>query len=184
MPGVDVPMYGPDGEECGQQFITPLDCRNEMLRKGRNRSGSKAGLFLPDGKTPDDDVIVIVEEFKDAAAVLGLGFAGIGYPGPSLPERFAPMLTGKTVVLIPDLDKAGQDGARQTSARLVTVTKEVLVARLPGEVKPSKGDDVRDVLGREDGVRTVRDADRHFRNAGQTARCACRASRWFCGCSG
>ena len=61
------------------------------------------------------------------------------------------------VIIVPDLDKGGMDGADATAKVLHGVAKSVRIARLPGEVVESKGKDVRDIL-REQGENAVRKA--------------------------
>ena len=61
------------------------------------------------------------------------------------------------IVLVPDLDTAGQAGAQLTGGRLAEIAANVRVARLPGEIVEKSGDDVRDVLSRADGEKLVRD---------------------------
>src|SRR6266851_5678129 len=72
-----------------------------------------------------------------------------------LAARFARLFQGVEIILIPDRDRAGEDG-RQFSARVLRgVAKSVRIAVLPAEFKESDGEDVRDVLRRPGGRELV-----------------------------
>lgn len=144
--------YGPNGEQCST-FTMGAD------GKGKNAAGKPAGCFLPDGHKPAaGETWIICEGPKDAAAWRSLGFLAIGVPGSAMNKKFAPLLAGVHVILVGDLDTAGQSGVDRTGRVLVGITASIKVARLPGEVKASHGDDVRDVLKRPDGAELVRKA--------------------------
>lgn len=121
--------------------------RHAAESKGLNAPGKSAGIFIGPDFGPGDTVVV-VEGCKDAAALVGLGFIAIGTNGSSLKASFAPMLQGANVIIVHDLDKAGLKGAKQTASRLDGIAADIRIARLPGEMKPKHGDDVRDVLRR------------------------------------
>ncbi|NQV26502.1 MAG: hypothetical protein HQ518_19270, partial [Rhodopirellula sp.] len=89
------------------------------------------------------------------SVLLGLGFNVAGLPTSELNAKYARLFAGCTVVIVPDLDVPGRDGAQKSAGRLAGVAASVRVARLPGELKSSHGDDVRDVLAR-DGEDVVR----------------------------
>ena len=124
--------------------------------KGRFKPGKgSAGLFLPGRPPAAGELWLLVEGCKDSAALTGLGFNACGLPGASLPASFAKLFRGVDVLLVPDLDEAGQNGAHKTAANLFGVAASVRVARLPGEMQKNRGDDVRDVLRKPDGKQLV-----------------------------
>ena len=73
-------------------------------------------------------------------------------------KKFARLFKGVVVVVIPDLDAAGQKGANQTASRLKGVAASVKIARLPGELRETNGIDCRDVLAGPNGEQLVRQA--------------------------
>ena len=89
---------------------------------------------------------------------MGLGFNAAGMPTSYLAAKYARLFSGCHIVLVPDLDTAGQLGAQKTGGHLKGIAASVRVARLPGEIVSRGGDDVRDVLRRPDGERLVREA--------------------------
>jgi hypothetical protein len=156
------PMYGPDGQQCSTFRIDPAS--HGKAGKGLCAKGKPAGVFLPqdsDG-TPrlpqPGETWHVVEGVKDAAALDGLGLLAVGLPTCKLSAKFARMLAGVNVVLVPDRDQAGTDGAEMTAARLHRVAASVRIAALPVEFRASDGADVRDVLAMADGERLVRAA--------------------------
>jgi len=58
----------------------------------------------------------------------------------------AKLLAGLRVAVVPDCDTAGQFGAEKWCRALDGIAGETRVVRLPWEVKPSHGEDVRDFL--------------------------------------
>jgi hypothetical protein len=144
------PMFTVDSDSEGGAGIR--ECSTFTLSpqgKGLNEAGKPAGIFLPiaDGRIPKPgEQWVIVEGVKDAAALWGLGVSAAGLPTAAMNARFAPIFAGCDVVVIPDTDQAGIDGARKTAAALQNVARLVRVAQLPAEIVPSHGSDVRDIL--------------------------------------
>ena len=55
------------------------------------------------------------------------------------------------IILIPDRDRAGEEGSAFTARVLRGVAKSVRITVLPTEFKESDGEDVRDILHRPDG---------------------------------
>lgn len=167
---VEVPVYGPDGAECSR-FAIPLDGGKGLFAKGK-----PAGLFLPhgeDGKVrlpQPGETWATVEGVKDAAALHGLGYHAVGLPTSAMNAKFARLFQGVDVVLVPDLDTAGQKGAAKTAARLRGIAASVKIARLPGEMRESGGLDVRDVLALPDGEALVRQAIDDSQAAGEVVR--------------
>lgn len=156
-----IPCYDPDAEQCSQLTIDP---RGEgKFRKGLLAKGKPAGVFLPhtDGKPrfphPGERWLV-VEGPKDASALHKLGELAIGLPTCQMNAKFARLLAGCHVTIVPDLDMAGQEGSKDTAARLAGVAASVRIARLPGKIEESKGEDVRDILAKRDGEQLVRRA--------------------------
>ena len=69
------------------------------------------------------------------------------------------MFRGADVTIVPDLDDAGRDGAKDTASAFDGIAASVRIARLPGRHKPKDGYDVRDVLHNRDlGEMALRDA--------------------------
>jgi hypothetical protein len=79
-----------------------------------------------------------------------------------LAAKFTRLFAGTEVVLIPDRDRAGEEGSEFSARVLRGVAKSVRIAMLPAEFKESDGDDVRDVLrrlgGREQVIQAIDDA--------------------------
>ena len=144
-----VPVYNEEGEKDGHFDLWPGS-------KGKFKKGGSHGLFLPDRRPRQGETWVVVEGVKDSAALVGMGYWACGLPMCEMAERFVRLFRGIDVILCPDLDKAGQDGCQRSAARLHGEAASVRIATLPGEVIPTGGDDVRDVLAREGGETLVR----------------------------
>ena len=127
--------------------------------KGKFKPGKgNAGLFLP-GRTPEaGETWLLVEGVKDGSALTELGYLAAGLPSASLPASFSELFRGVNIVLVPDLDRAGQSGARKTASFLFGVASSVKLARLRGEMKETGGADVRDTLRKPGGEKLVREA--------------------------
>jgi hypothetical protein len=139
--GVRVPMWGPDLKVCSHIHITPEN------GKGLYSKGKPTGLFFPSQSPEPGERWLIVEGPKDSPVLRSLGYTlTAGLPGNHLHEKFAPLFKGVNVVVIPDCDRAGIQGALTTAANLKGVAASVKIALLPGEVGESNGADVRDVL--------------------------------------
>jgi KaiC/GvpD/RAD55 family RecA-like ATPase len=149
-----VPMYDADMNRVGDFDMSPA---TPELEKGKTVKGSRLGLFV---YTPPvaGDTVVLVEGVKDACALSRIGYKAIGLPTCRMDATFARMFRGCHVVVVPDRDKAGLDGAAVTAANLFGVAASVKIAELPTEYKESGGADVRDVLRNRDGEKKVRDA--------------------------
>ncbi|HPM84554.1 MAG TPA: phage/plasmid primase, P4 family, partial [Candidatus Anammoximicrobium sp.] len=87
-----------------------------------------------------------------------LGLLAVGLSTCKMNAKFAPLFTGVAVVLIPDRDKAGVEGAEISAARLHKAAESVRIGALPVEFKASEGLDVRDVLALPDGEKLLRSA--------------------------
>ncbi len=144
-----LPVYGPDGKSSTSFTMNGRD-------KGRYATGRGSGLFLPEGRVPKPgETWYLVEGVKDAAALYGGAGAGscvAGLPTNSLPVKLAKMFRGVHVTIIPDRDKAGENGAKKTARSLFKGAASVCIATLPTEYKSKGGDDVRDVLRKKDGA--------------------------------
>src|SRR6266851_1876979 len=79
-----------------------------------------------------------------------------------LAARFARLFQGVEIILVPDRDRAGEDGSHFSARVLRGVAKSVRIAVLPAEFKETGGEDVRDVLrqatGRELVLQAITDA--------------------------
>lgn len=154
---IQLPAYGPDGEQCSTCTLKTANS------KGLFAKGTKAGLFFPhsDGKVQlpqSGETWLVAEGPKDAAALHGLGYLACGLNTNRLAAKFARLFRGVHIVLVPDRDRAGVEGAKQSAAVLRGVAASVLTAVLPAEFSENKGADVRDVLRRLDGEGLVRQA--------------------------
>jgi endogenous inhibitor of DNA gyrase (YacG/DUF329 family) len=105
--------------------------------------GSKSALFIPRGRTPQDQPLWIAEGPTDCAALIDLGFWAVGRPACrsgkedviDLVRRRAP----ETVVIMADADPAGRSGASDLARALVLQAPAIHVL-----VPPSGCKDVRD----------------------------------------
>ena len=153
-----VPVYNENGEVHSHFDLTPNS-------KGYFKPGKgSSGLFFP-GRLPQaGEQWLLVEGVKDAAALVGLGYLACGLNTSHMGAKYARLFQDCEIVVVPDLDEAGTRGAQQTSGRLAGIASAVRVARLPGELKASGGDDVRDVIARDgaDAVRAAIDTARLF----------------------
>lgn len=149
---VRVPMHGEDGEIVSW-FTVPES------GKGLCDKGKPSGLFLPGRKPTRGERWILVEGVKDAAALASMGYLACGMPGCELGDSFAPLFAGCFVTVVPDKDRAGLAGATRTASRLIDFTAETpKIAKLPGESRRKKGDDIRDLLKRQGGEAKARKA--------------------------
>jgi len=135
-----IPEYGADGRACSEFWLSQSET------KGRNAAGKPAGMFFPGRRPKPGEEWCIVEGCKDGAALHDLGLLAAGLPCNRMNPKFAPLFTGVNVVVIPDADKPGIEGARKTARVLKGVAASVRIASLPTEITDSHGGDVRDVL--------------------------------------
>lgn len=147
---IRLPAYGPDGKTC-TTFSMSVHGGKGLFAKGK-----PAGLFFPHaaGKVrlpQPGEVWHLVEGPKDAAALHGLGLLACGTNTCRLAAKFARLFAGVEVVLVPDRDRAGEEGSLFSARVLRGVAKSVRIAVLPAEFKESDGEDVRDVLRRDGG---------------------------------
>jgi hypothetical protein len=151
---VRLPAYGPDGKRCSR---FDLSVRGG---KGMFASGKPAGLFFPheaaNVRLPKaGETWHLVEGPKDAAALHGLDLLTCGLNTCRLAAKFARLFKGVDVILIPDRDSAGEEGAQHSAKVLRSVAKSTCTAVLPAEFKESGGEDVRDILRRPGGRELV-----------------------------
>jgi len=154
---VRLPAYGPDGKQC-----THFDL-SVRGGKGMFASGKPAGLFFPheagNVRLPQaGETWHLVEGPKDAAALQGLGLLACGLNTCRLAAKFARLLKGVDVVLIPDRDAAGEEGSQHSAKVLRGLAQSTCTAVLPAEFKESGGEDVRDILRRPGGREMVMQA--------------------------
>lgn len=159
---VAVPQYDANGKQCSTTTINPWGDTKEQ--KGKNASGKPAGMHLPhreDGRVrlpQPGEQWLLVESFKCAAALHSHGYLAAGMNGRQIQAPHTTLFAGCDVTIVHHLDKPAVEGARKTVGRLDCIAKSVRIARMPGEIKVSKGDDVRDVLQRSNGESLIRDA--------------------------
>src|SRR5690606_8272472 len=91
-------------------------------------------------------------------ALQDLGLLACGLNTCRLAAKFARLFVGKDIVLIPDRDHAGEEGAKHSARVLRGIAKTIRVAVLPSESKESGGEDVRDILRRPEGRALVEQA--------------------------
>ena len=158
---IHLPAYGPDGKQCSH---FSLDTKGG---KGLFAKGKKAGLFFPhvDGKVrlpQAGETWHLVEGPKDAAALHDIGLLACGLNTCRLAAKFARLFAGVEIVMVPDRDRAGEEGAQFSSRVLRGHAEAVRIAVLPAEFKESDGEDVRDILrrqgGREEVMQAIADA--------------------------
>jgi DNA primase len=129
--------------------------------KGRFAKGKPAGLFFP--HRPDGTVHLpqkgetwyLVEGVKDAAALHGLGLLACGLNTNQLSPVFGRLFRGVHVILIPDRDRAGEQGAAASAQVLRGIATEVRIAVLPAKFKARGGEDVRDILRKPNGQQFI-----------------------------
>ena len=142
LPCARVDVYDAKGEIHSYFDIEPSG-------KGKFKRGvGSSGMFFPGQLPQSGETWHLVEGVKDAAALDGMGLLAAGLPRADMPAEYAELFRGCDVVIVPDLDSAGQNGAKKTGGRLLEIAKVVLVARLPGELRDTAGDDVRDVISK------------------------------------
>lgn len=146
---VEFPCYGPDGKRCTTFTIATKG--NEKALKGLFAKGKKAGLFFPhqggEVRVPKlGETWYVVEGVKDAAALHEMGLLACGLNTCRMAAKFARLFAETEVVLVPDRDRAGEDGADDSARVLRGKAMAVRIVVLPVEFKESEGEDVRDVL--------------------------------------
>jgi hypothetical protein len=113
------PLYDPDGRVIGIRK-RPI---KEVFRK-HSATGSKLGLFIPDGVTPAN-VQLVCEGGSDTAAALTLGFAAIGRPGThvcaDMVGAFASRRINAFLTIVADDDSEGERGAENLAEYLVSI---------------------------------------------------------------
>jgi putative DNA primase/helicase len=149
-----MPMYDTHGNQCS--YCDFADISPEFL-KGMSAKGQPVGLYYAMKPKPGD-MVLITEGPKDASALHSLGFIAVGMPTCKLATKFARMFVGCHAVFVPDLDAAGEDSAPINASRLKGGAASVRIARLPGEMKKTDGDGVREILAQADGEQLVRQA--------------------------
>jgi hypothetical protein len=147
-----VPVYNGSGEVHSYYDFAPK--HKGWFARGPGMSG----MFFPGQLPKPGETWHLVEGCKDAAALIGLGFDAAGLPTSFMADTYAGLFKGVNIVFVPDLDRAGQDGAQRSGGNLKNIAASIRVARLPGEVVEKSGDDVRDILRRDNGDRLVREA--------------------------
>ena len=151
---VSLPAYGPDGSACTTMSMSVRG------GKGVFAKGKPAGLFFPheDGKVrlpKAGETWHVVEGPKDAAALHGLGLLACGLNTCRLAAKFGRLFKDADVIMIPDRDRAGEEGSQNSARVLHGMASSVRIAVLPAEFKESGGEDVRDVLRRPGGRELV-----------------------------
>ncbi|MCA9172390.1 MAG: hypothetical protein KDB23_32220, partial [Planctomycetales bacterium] len=150
-----VPMFGPDSTDpIGHFDLIPW-------AKGFALSGSKNGVYLPDGRFPHPgERWILVEGVKDASMLHSVGYGlTAGMPTDHLPRPLAELFLGCEITIVPDQGPAGAKGVQTTASNLAGIATHVRVSLLPHMVDENgdtvDGADVRDaiVAGRESELR-------------------------------
>lgn len=149
-----VPMFDADRRQCSHQDFSTISA--DFL-KGMSAKGKPAGLFVATWPAPGMKIF-LTEGPKDAAALHSLGYVVVGTCGCKLSEKFIQVFAGCSVYLVHDLDAPGFESSQANAARLYGIANSVWIVRLPGQVKPTNGDGVREVLARAHGEHDLRQA--------------------------
>ena len=113
--------------------------------RSKTRSGSKHGLFCPDGLTEAPDPVLVCEGEADTVAALSAGkTAVVGTPGAgagrAVKRYLARLLAGRDVILAPDPDDAGRRWRDAVGRALLDVQCDV------SYIPPEDGRDLDDRL--------------------------------------
>ncbi len=149
---VRVPVWNERGE---------IHSHFDLLPEGKGwfaRGLGMSGMFFPSRLPKPGETWHLVEGVKDASALIGLGFNACGLPMSYLASKYAELFRDCHIIIVHDLDIPGQLGSQKTGGHLAGIAASIRIARLPGEVRESKGEDVRDILAKPDGERLVRNA--------------------------
>ncbi len=147
-----LPMYDEKGQQCSHCDFAEL---NDNFRKGLSAKGKPTGLYYANRPAPGE-TILITEGPKDAGALHSLGYNVVGLPTCKLAKKFSGVFKGCHVIIVPDLDEAGKASAPITASRLNSTAASIRIAWLPGDVKASDGDGVREILAKNNGETQVR----------------------------
>lgn len=100
-------------------------------------TGSKNGLFIPNGIS-NGDPLIICEGPTDTAAMLDLGFDVIGRASCISGNEFVPPLCqGRDVAILTDNDDAGRLGSKKLAEMLIRVCKSIRIIT-PGYAKDAR----------------------------------------------
>jgi len=104
-------------------------------------TGSREGLFVPDGLTYSG-LLLICEGASDCAAILDLDFEAIGRPsctgGVVLCVELVRNHYPLAVVIVSDVDTPGQRGAKSLASALLPYAESVRVIRPPDGIKDGR----------------------------------------------
>ena len=117
-----VPVYNESGEVFSYFDLSPGN--KGWFKKGKGNSG----LFFPGRLPQPGETWLVVEGVKDAAALVGLGFDAVGLPTSTMNKKYSALFAGCDIVIVPDLDTGGIEGAQSTGGRLVGIAASVKVA--------------------------------------------------------
>ena len=139
---VVLPVYDEDGNQCSTFTLDPKG------GKGLLAKDKPSGLFLPEGRLPAaGERWALVEGVKDASVLYSeFDLPTVGTNGTAINAKFAQIFAGVDLLIVPDRDTAGRDGAMKSAALLYGVAASIKQAVLPLPFQDTKGGDVRDVL--------------------------------------
>ena len=130
------PMRRDDGTVCGIRLRSPNGFKWSV-------TGSKTGIFVPTGQA-SPRTLLICEGPTDLAAMLDLGFDGIGRPdcrsGVKAIVDYVRHVRSQSVIVVADVDShgAGQKGAETLAAVLAAYVTSLRVIQPPNKTKDAR----------------------------------------------
>jgi len=130
------PMRRDDGTVCGIRLRSLNGFKWSV-------TGSKSGIFMPTGQDAPRSLL-ICEGPTDLAAMLDLGFDGIGRPdcrsGVKAIIDYVRHVCPQSVIILADVDShgAGQRGAEVLAAVLVAYVRSLRIIQPPDEAKDAR----------------------------------------------
>jgi hypothetical protein len=129
-------------------WVFPMTDRDHRVRGIRLRlpdghklsvRGGREGLFIPEGLTPADDLLLVSEGPTDTAALLDLNFQAVGRPsctgGLRLLVEAVLKWRPREVVVVADSDPPGQRGAENLAHQLLVYCAVVRLITPPAPFK-------------------------------------------------
>lgn len=153
------PQVNENAELCTLFWLSQQELKGRNIKNGtslgKGRVATGTGLFLPsrdetkpyEPRTPQpSETWILVEGVKDASRLSDLGYLAAGMSGGTLKPQFGPMFAGVNLVAMPDADDPSWKASAKNRDALREHVADFKVARLPTEITPSRGMDVRDII--------------------------------------